>query len=498
MRWIIAVLGLVLAGSVQAGFAPRYVTDLPCGSDTRPLEAYELELHSTKDFLAAYNKMPCSTNTMIEALYVYGGHEPPAISSMFDARINPPTSNLDGTQKEYYRNRKDIDRGISYSWDVLRAKKYDEAIAVLEDLYAIASSSSITPPFEQRKDFNQHILAKQLAYAYELNGNTQKALQWAQTRQSLSPTRMGWLHVAVLQNKLQHRNAQRALPSTLNLPFRNDGFFVPRIDLTVQGEPASLRQMIDTTAAFLYERTELYPDNDPITASLLFDLGYLVALTGAYEDAQYVFDLSHMYGDVDASSAKRSFEFREIGRHWVDWVLFAVCGFGLIVGAIGFAWVYRWCLRYRAKKTGTKSLVVTLLLGFGSGVGVFGLLIALVAWILSLTSTTGQAPSNWELLLFLTIVGLTLGGMVVGWMHILHQEIVAIGVKRYWINMALGGVWVLGWMTASLLSAISDNPQQLALNELLPIILMMPVVAGFVMWVKGLRAHALSQTQEVV
>ena len=259
---------------------------------------------------------------------------------------------------------------------------------------------------------------------------------------------------------------------------------------------ASLRQSTDALAVFLYNRVEMHPSNDPVTAGLLFDLAYLVALTGSYEDAQYVFALSHMYGDKNAAAAKRSFEFREIGQHGVDWLLFVVAGVGLIVGTMGFAWVYRWCLRSRAAKTGSKSWIGTLILGIVLSVGVFGALLALAAWLLLVSSTTGQAPSKWELVVFLTIVGMTMGGMVVAWMNILHAEIAAVGHKRYWVQMGLGVLWIGGWMIASVLHAVSDNPSQLMLNELLPIILMLPVVAGFVLWVKRLRARSL--TQEVV
>lgn len=487
MRWIIAVLGLVLAGSVQAGFAPRYVTDLPCGSDTRPVEDYELQLHSTEEFLAAHKKMPCNTNVMIEALYVYGGHEPPDTSSMFDARINPHANTLNTTQQEYDRNRKDIDRGIAYSWDLLRSKKYDKAIVVLEDLYATASSAPITPPFEQRKDFQQHIIAKQLAYAHELNGNAHKALEWAHIRQSLAPTRMGWLHIAVLQNKVQHNTTWMATHSVFNLPFRTDGFFVPRIDLNIQGEPATLAQMIDTTAAFLYERVELYPHNDTVTASLLFDLGHLVALTGSYEDAQYVLNLSTMYGDTKASSAQTYFQFKEMAHHGVDWLLFVVAGVALLGAWMVFAWLYGVCLRYRARQNGRKAIVGTLVLGTLMGGLGFGFLIGLAAWVLSLSSTTGQAPSWMEIIVFGGIILGAVVGMVVVWSRMLRPEIKAIGVARHWLQIGLGLVWIVGWMCVSVLSALSSNPNQLMFNEVLPIILMLPVVAGFVLWVKRLR-----------
>lgn len=487
MRWIIAVLGLALAGSVQAGFAPRYVTDLPCGSDIRLVQDYELQPHSTEEFLAAYNKMPCNTNVMIEALYVYGGHEPPDTSSMFDARINPPANTLDTTQQEYYRNRKDIDHGIAYSWDLLRSKKYDKAIFVLEDLYATASSAPITPPFEQRKDFQRHIIAKQLAYAHELNGNAKKALEWAQIHQSLAPTRMGWLHVAVLENKLQYQNSQQPISSILNLPFRKDGFLVPRIDLNIQGEPASLRQMIDTTAAFLYERVELYPNNDTATSSLLFDLGHLVALTGSYEDAQYVLNLSKMYGDTNANSAQTYFQFKEIGHHGVDWLLFVVAGVALLGAWMVFAWLYGVCLRYRARQQGRKAIFGTLVLGTLMGGLGCGFLIGLAAWFLSLSSTTGQAPSWMEAIVFGGIILGAVVGMVVAWSRILRPEINAIGVARHWLQIGLGLVWIVGWMCVSVLSAVSSNPNQLMFNEVLPIILMLPVVAGFVLWVNRLR-----------
>jgi len=492
MRWMIAVLGLVLTGSVQAGFAPRYVTDLPCASETRPVEAYELDLHSTKDFLAAHEKMGCNANTMIEALYVYGGHEPPATSSMFDARINAPANTMNATEADYAQDRANIQSAVAYARDLLRSKQYEEAIAVLEPLYMQSQSVPNSPHFEKPNEYYTYQAARLLTDAYALSNNIPKALEWATTAHSISPDNLSWLHMQILNTQNAQGSKWFSTHSVLNLPFRAHGFNVPRIDLNMNAK-TSLRQSIDTLAVFLYNRVEMYPDNDPVTASLLFDLGYLVALTGSYEDAQYVFELSRTYGDKNAAAATHSFEFRELGQHWVDWLLFVVAGIGLIVGAMGFAWVYRWCLRARARKTHKTAWIGTLILGVVSGVAVFGVLLALAAWLLSLSSTTGQAPSSWELLVFLAIVGLTVGGMIVGWTNILHHEIVAVGVKRYWINMALGVLWVVGWMVASVLYAISPHPQVLALNEVLPIILMMPVVAGFVMWVKGLRAGLTPQ-----
>lgn len=492
MRWIIAVLGLVLTGSVQAGFAPRYVTDLPCASDTRPIEAYERDLHSTQDFLNAYQKTPCNTNTMIEALYVYGGHEPPATSSMFDARINRPVNTLDDTKADYSRDRAKIKSAVAYARDLVRAKQYKDAIAVLEPLYTQSQSVPNSPHFEKPNEYYTYQAARLLSDAYALNNNIPKALEWATTAHSISPDNLSWLHLQILKTQNEQGDQWFSTHSVLNLPFRAQGFDASQIDLKMN-TPSSLRQSIDTLAVFLYNRVELYPNNDPVTASLLFDLGYLVALTGSYEDAQYVFALSGVYGDKNAAAAQRSFEFRELGQHWVDWLLFVGAGFGLIVGALVFAWVYRWCLRSRAKKTGSKSWIGTLLFGVVLSVGVLGVLLAVAAWVLLVSSTTGQAPSNWELVMFLTSVGLVVGGMVVGWMNVLHQEIVAVGVKRYWVNMGLGVVWILGWMIASVLTALSPHSHQLMLNELLPIILMMPVVAGFVLWVKRLRAQRLAQ-----
>lgn len=492
MRWIVAVLGLVLTGTVHAGFAPRYVTDLPCASDTRPIEAYELDLHSTQDFLNAYRKTPCNTNTMIEALYVYGGHEPPATSSMFDARINPPLNKLDDTKADYSQDRSNIKLAVAYARDLVRSKKYEDAIAVLEPLYTQSQSIPNSPHFEKPNEYYTYQAASLLSDAYALNNNTPKALEWATTAHSISPDNLSWLHMQILKTQNEQGDQWFSTHSVLHLPFRAQGFDVPNIALNMNTK-ASLRQSIDTLAVFLYDRVELYPTNDPVTASLLFDLGYLVALTGSYEDAQYVFALSGMYKDNNAAAAQRSFEFREMGRHWVDWLLFVIEGLGLIVGTLLFAWGYRWCLRFRAAKTGSKSWIGTLILGVVLSVGVFGVLLALAGWMLLISSVSGQAPSSWELVLFLTIVGCVVGGMVVGWTNVLHQEIVAVGVKRYWVNMALGVVWILGWMIASVLTALSPHAPQLMLNELLPVILMMPVVAGFVLWVKRLRAQRLAQ-----
>ena len=482
MRWIVAVLGLVLTGTVHAGFSPRYPTDFPCASDERPVQAYEMQLRSTQDFLDAYRKTPCALDAMVETLYVYAGKDVPDTASMFDARINAPLNTLKTTEQSYTQDPS-IEKGVAYGWDLLRNKRYTQTIEVLEPLYETARA---------QQSLHQDTIAKQLVYAYELSGSIAQALEWAQIRYSLTKSRAAALHIDILRTQQSEGLKWFSTHSVLNLPF-DDGFNVPNIDLNIHNEKVSLRQSVDTLATFLYERVELYPHNDPVSASALSDLGYLVALTGAFEDAQYVFGLAQLYGNTNAAAVQRSFEFREMGRHWVDWLLFVIEGLGLVVGTMVFALVYRWCLRFRAAKTGSKSWIGTLILGVVLSVGVFGVLLALAGWMLLISSVSGQAPSSWELVLFLTVVGCVVGGMVVGWMNVLHQEIVAVGVKRYWVNMGLGVVWILGWMIASVLTALSPHSPQLMLNELLPIILMMPVVAGFVLWVKRLRAQRLAQ-----
>jgi len=279
MRGIFLTL-LLVCGSAQAGFAPRVPTDLPCASDTRPIELQTRGGRSTTEFLAVREKSGCNTNTMVEVLYAYSGRETPATASLFDARIHQPPVELVLTKQAHEAAPNDITRAVEYGWNLLRAGQTDQAIGVLEAVYEHA-----TPPFQMTADPQAHTVAELLSLAYEVKGNLPQAVEWAERSYSLSPSPTAWLQLQSLEAQQLHPRAWLAEHSLLGLPFAK-GFVVERIELPeVDGRRLTLPQTIDAAAAFLYQRVQLFP-NDAVNANVLFDLGHLIGLTGAFEDAQ--------------------------------------------------------------------------------------------------------------------------------------------------------------------------------------------------------------------
>lgn len=480
MRWIVAVLGLVLTGAVQAGFSPRYPTDLPCASDTRPIEHFELTARSTADFLTISAKEPCRTDVMLETLYVYGGHEVPDTASMFDARINPPHNTLADTQVAYERNRTDLNAGLELGRDLLRAHKIDDAIAVLQPL--ADSHNSLDPKSGE--------LIGVLANAYELNGQTAEALHWAKIAYSLTPTPSTWLHVQVLRAQSEHGGGWFQSHSVLNLPFRETGFVASNIVLTIDGRAASLRETIDMLAQFLYQRVELHPKNDAVTASLLFDLGYLVGLNGGFENAQYILNLSAMYGDRDASQASTYFQWKEWTSHTLDWLLSAVYG-GLLLAAWGlYAWMFRILLRLCSglQERAGRWTATVVAGGVLACIG-FIFLLGFVAFVLSFS--TGQALNVFEGVTFAFIAGCVVVGWGVVWSKILRAEIRPVALWHWlaWIGLF---AWFAGLMYFSLMNAMSPKGAQLMTNELMPVLLVLPVVGLFGLWVRKIRQNKQS------
>jgi len=142
-----------------------------------------------------------------------------------------------------------------------------------------------TPPFQMTADPQAHTVAELLSLAYEVKGNLPQAVEWAERSYSLSPSPTAWLQLQSLEAQQLHPRAWLAEHSLLGLPFAK-GFVVERIELPeVDGRRLTLPQTIDAAAAFLYQRVQLLP-NDAVNANVLFDLGHLIGLTGAFEDAQ--------------------------------------------------------------------------------------------------------------------------------------------------------------------------------------------------------------------
>ena len=483
MRWIVAVLCLVLTGSVQAGVAPRYPTDVPCGSDILPQQFHDSTPRSTHEFLAA-PKIGCATDVMLETLYVFGGHDVPNTASMFDQRIVKPQSTL-GQSKDAYNTEASLDNGVEYAVDLLRAKHTAEAIEVLQTLQLQYEAQPIAQ-YDRPLDYQAYRIARSLAIAYELRDENTEALKWAKRSYALRDTRSAWMHVQILTAKTQHDGQWLSKNSVLQLPFRNNGFVHSKIELPIiNGQRLSLPETIDLLAQVLYERVGLYPNNDAVTANMLFDLGHVLGLNGMFEDAQYVLELAGMYGDPQARSATTYFQWKEWTSHTLDWLLSAVYG-GLLLAAWGlYAWMFRILLRLCSGLQGRAGRWTATIVAGGvlACIG-FIFLLGFVAFVLSFS--TGQALNVFEGVTFAFIAGCVVVGWGIVWSKILRAEIRPIALWHWlaWIGLL---AWFAGLMYFSLMNAMSPNGAQLTTNELMPVLLVLPVVGLFGLWVRKIR-----------
>lgn len=486
MRLIVGILSFLLFNSAWANFEPldTPILTLPCESVTRPVRENERTDRSTREFLAFNVQPSCQSESMVENLYLLGGYESPfGYSSYMDGGSQ---DTIENTRARYDRNRNSIENGSAFAIQLIKSQQFDQAIGVLQPLYQTARFAPIVSPFELREDFKADRIALQLAYAHELKGDVATALNWAQASYSLSHRHSVWLYIEVLQAKAKHTDKWFENHSVLNLPFRTEGFFADRIGLKIHGNAAALRETIDTVASFLYERIPLVPNNDPVVAGILFDLGYLVALDGDFENAQYVFQLSQIYGDHDASQSQMYFTIQETTQHIGKWFIFGISALGLLAGWGFVAVMYRIFLHFCARLYGLKFWMGAVGLGGSLSALSLAILNTINSFVFAL-DTTGRTQNIMEILMLLGAIGGVIIGAGLAWSVVLQREISVVGSK-YWVFWGLWGVWIMGWSVVGAQWIIPTNTTELILDKILPIVLILPAAASFVFWAHKMRA----------
>ena len=126
--------------------------------------------------------------------------------------------------------------------------------------------------------------ASNLGTAYELAGDPKKALEWIRRgieRNPESHESSEWLHVTILEKKVSGTEISKEPgASLLGLNFSNDS--KPMLPTTFpagnSGDPLTLDQVEAALKYQLRERLQFVNPPDEIVASLLFDLGNIIAL----------------------------------------------------------------------------------------------------------------------------------------------------------------------------------------------------------------------------
>lgn len=201
----------------------------------------------------------------------------------------------------------------------------------------------------EREKPGEGIIASNLGTAYELNGNTAKALEWIKEGVHRNPNDHNgteWLHVKILEAKLELANDKGWLNShsVLGMNFGTDAKpAIPSQGVTdFQGALKSLPEVEAALAYQLHERIYFVKPPDPVVADLLSDMACLIAASHSLPEAKSIMEFALEYKPVKADLSVRRLEFftansNVSGEHNFLWSLAII----VIVVIIGYWFVKR-------------------------------------------------------------------------------------------------------------------------------------------------------------
>ena len=149
--------------------------------------------------------------------------------------------------------------------------------------------------------------ASNLGTAFELTGENEKALDWIRKgieRNPKSHHSSEWIHVRILQTKIAAAKSPSWVNNDSLLGLNFDSSTKPIQPTTLptgnSGEPLTLEQVEAGLRYQLHERLQFVQPVDRIVASLLFDLGNIIALKPeGIGMAQGIFELAAKYAHSD-------------------------------------------------------------------------------------------------------------------------------------------------------------------------------------------------------
>ncbi len=206
-----------------------------------------------------------------------------------------------------------------------------QAIAILEDT--------------ERKRPGEYATAANLGTAYELSGENEKALNWIKegvrrNKQGHSGTE--WLHVKILEAKIQMANEPFQEGSVLDIQFDQRPELTEWHTTDHLGNRRSLTEIEKALAYQLHERLEFVKPPEPIVADLLADLSNVIAVTREAADAEAVFALARSFGTSRPLYTKPGIDSPQpaaVDERW-DLGTLALGGAGviLLIIAVGIGW----------------------------------------------------------------------------------------------------------------------------------------------------------------
>ncbi len=154
--------------------------------------------------------------------------------------------------------------------------------------------------------------ASNLGTAYELAGDNKKALEWIRKgiqRNPKSHESSEWIHVRILEAKIALSQGLdwESEGSILGLGFAHNPKPKPPASLPAgnSGEPLSLGQVRSGLKYQLRERLQFVKAPDPIVASLLLDLGNIIAVeSGGFGLAQGMYELAASYAKSEEKNSR--------------------------------------------------------------------------------------------------------------------------------------------------------------------------------------------------
>ena len=375
--WTLLGLGILLAppavgGINTSGGAVEYPCSVvhtrththPSRTDAAEAGARDARLHdrmprSSSQLMEHWEKRECNAEHVVHGLSRLAGdehhhgddygdkpHAPNINTTSMAARFEGQLPQL---QAAYEANRT-LENGVDYSGALLYNRQPERAIDVLLEL--------------NERFPNTYQIATNLGTAYELTGNNVEALKWIEQGIALNPhshSESEWVHVKILRAKIKAGDDLQWFThhSVLGLPFREQGLFVDLLHFphNNHGERATLQEMIDHVNRQLHERMAFAPDNDPVVANLLFDLGHLLALENAHEHGQDILKISQQYGDSKARQARIVLQWHELVGNLPQGLLTLYMMGGFLLIWLGYIFVYKALRWWRNRGQGSVGVV---------------------------------------------------------------------------------------------------------------------------------------------
>jgi len=217
-----------------------------------------------------------------------------------------PETKLTFKLDSLYKATKDIDYLSDKGYVFIVQGKYEEAIQLYLNI--------------EKAHPNRYSTASNIGTAYELSGQSEKALPWIKKAIHLEPSShhgSEWIHVNILEAKI---NQNDVINSDFLLQTSFGSSQIPTTTLSAQRLDTLKKQLFYQ----LNERVSFVKPKDKIVAVLYFDFGNMALLKGNRRDAKNAYILARAYGYNNFSLLRSRMDLAdgkkpEANRNWIYW-----------------------------------------------------------------------------------------------------------------------------------------------------------------------------------